>query len=407
MALTDAKVKAAKLKDGKKQMKLADSDGLYLLVKPAGKYWRFDYSYGGKRKTLAIGVYPNVSLVAARDKRRDAERLLEKHIDPNQHKRNEKQKEKAKMRAATFKGIALEWFEDYKKHISEGHAQTIIRRLEREVFPVIGGYPIEAIKPREVLKLLQGIADRGAEETARRIKSLCSQVFCYAILHHDLEIDPTQPLKKFLSKKDVKHMPTITDPKKVGALMRAIQSFEGTHVVQCALKLAPLVFVRPTELRHAEWSEIDLEAAEWRIPAEKMKMGAAHIVPLSKQALAILNEIKLFTGEGKYVFPSIRTALRPMSENTINVALRRLGYSKDEMCGHGFRGMASTLLHEQGYPSDVIERQLAHKEGNAIKAAYNHARHLPERKAMMQAWADYLDALRDGAQVVPIHRVKA
>ena len=392
-------------------MKLADSDGLYLLVKPAGKYWRFDYSFGGKRKTLALGVYPKISLKKAKDKRREAEGLLDDHIDPSQYKRNEKEKEVAQARAVafetTFKGVALDWFADYQKYISEGHAKTIMRRLEREIFPIIGGKPIDTIKSSEVLKILQGIAERGAEETARRIKSLCSQVFCYAILHDDLEIDPTQPLKKFLSKKNVKHMPTITDPKKVGELMRAIKGFEASNVVECALKLAPLVFVRPTELRHAEWDEVNLEGAEWRIPAHKMKMGAAHIVPLSKQALAIIKEIQPLTGEGKYVFPSIRTALRPMSENTINVALRRLGYSKDEMCGHGFRGMASTLLHEQGYPSDVVERQLAHKEGNAIKAAYNHARHLPERKAMMQQWADYLDGLRDGATVVPIHRAQA
>lgn len=404
MALSDSKVKAAKVPQGKKLAKLTDGGGLYLLVKPSGKYWRMDYRFGDKRRTLAIGVYPQVRLKEARDKREIARKLLEQNIDPSQSKQANKRKAIAESRAATFEGVAREWM---AKKSTQWVKTTILNtqaKLDRHLFPWIGSLPIADIEAPNVLAVIQRVEKRGTIETAHRLKLICSQVFRYGIATGRIKYDPTVGLHGALIPLTVKHRATITEPKKVGELMRAIEAFEGTLVVQCALKITPYVFLRPGELRHAEWSEIDFDAAEWRIPAEKMKMRAVHIVPLSEQVLEILEELQPLTGRGKHVFPSIRNPSRPMSENTVNATLRRLGYASDEICAHGFRAMASTLLHEQGWNSDVIERQLAHKEGNAIKGAYNHARHLPERKEMMQAWANYLDALRDGAQVIPIKR---
>jgi len=402
MALSDAKVKAIKVPEGKKQTKLTDGGGLYLLVKPTGKYWRLDYRFADKRKTMAIGVYPAVTLKEARAKREVAKKLLEQNIDPSQNKQADKRRAVAASKASTFAGVARELLEKNKTKWSATYAKSTQSRLERHVFPWLGSMRLVDIEPPDVLAVIQRAESYGKIEMAHRLKMLCGQIFRYGVATGRIKSDPSRDLQGALSPIVTTHRATITEPKKVGELMRAIQGFEGTFVVQCALKLSPLVFVRPGELRHAEWREVDFDKSEWRIPAEKMKMKAVHVVPLSKQAIEILKEIQALTGDGKYVFPSIRTASRPMSENTINVALRRLGYGKEEMCAHGFRGMASTLLHEKGYDSDVIERQLAHKEGNAIKAAYNHARHLPERVAMMQSWADYLVTLRDGASVIPI-----
>jgi len=402
--LPDIRIRAAKVPEGKKQVKLSDGEGLYLLVNNSGKYWRFDYRFGGKRKTLALGVYPDMKSKTARQAKRNARELLAEGIDPQVVKKQCEEKRRAAAREATFKHITLEWFEDYRKDISDNYAQKIIRSFELNVFPWLGLLPIKSIEANLVLSVLKRVADRGAEETARRIKTLCSAVFCYAVLHHGLQQDPTTVIKGFLKNKKKKHYACITDSKEAGQLIRDINRFEGTYVVQTALKLTPYVFLRPGELRNLEWVEIDFTQKQIKLPADKMKMRQVHIVPLSKQAVLLLEDIYQVTGRGKYVFPSIRTNLRPISNNTINVALRRLGYDKEMMCAHGFRAMASTLLHEQGFNSDYIERQLAHKEGNAIKAAYNHARHLPEREAMMQSWGDYLDALRDGAEVVPIRR---
>jgi len=400
MALSDVKVKATRVSDG--QIKLADGGGLYLLVKPAGKYWRMDYRFGGKRKTLSIGVYPSVALKEARAKRDEAKKLLEQNIDPSQNKRVERRKATATLHAASFEIVAQEWL---AKKSSSWVETTIVNnrtKLDRHIFPWIGSIPITDIEAPDVLSVIQRVEKRGTIETAHRLRMLCSQIFRYAVATGRIKSDPTRDLQGALIPVVNAHRATITEPKKAGELLRAIQAFEGTFVVQCALQITPYVFVRPGELRHAEWSEVNLDAAEWRIPAEKMKMGVTHIVPLSKQVVEILHDLRPLTGRGKYVFPSIRNPSRPMSENTINVALRRLGYDKSEMCAHGFRAMASTMLHEQGWKSDVIERQLAHKEGNAIKGAYNHARHLPERKQMMQHWADYLDGLQKGANVIPI-----
>ncbi|MDQ6962855.1 MAG: tyrosine-type recombinase/integrase [Mariprofundaceae bacterium] len=407
MALTDAKIKHLCIPEGKKMLKVSDSGGLNIVVKPSGKYWHLSYRFAGKQKTLAIGVYPAVSLREARTARDKAKELLRQNIDPSQNKQKEKRQAIAKARAATFEGVAVEWLEKQATTWSSGYLKDTTNRLKQNVFPWLGRVKIAEIEVPELLATLQRIENRGAIETAHKVRSICSQVFRYAIMTGRVKSDPIRDLKGALTPVNINHRAAITEPKKAGELMRAIQGFQGSFVVHCALKVSPYVFVRPVELRKAEWVEIDLEAKQWKIPADKMKMKEIHIVPLSSQVLAILEDIKPLTGHGRYVFPSIRTmdclkSQKPMSDGTINTALRRLGFGKDEMCAHGFRGMASTLLHEQGFNSDIIERQLAHKEGNAIKAAYNHARHLPERTDMMQHWANYLDALRGGAKVIPI-----
>ena len=391
MPLTDTAIRNAKPKE--KQYKLADEKGLYLLVKKAGKYFRFDYRYAGKRKTLALGVYPGVKLKEAREKRDESRKLLQNAVDPAQYRKETKtmQKEQA---ANSYEAVAREWFTKNKHIWTEGHSKTIIRRLELNIFPWLGMRPVASIIAPELLAVLRRIEDRGAFETAHRVKQICGQVFRYAIATGRAERDPSADLRGALPPTKPQRMATITDPKKIGGLLRAIDGYEGHLITKCALRLAPLVFVRPGELRHAEWQEINFEQAEWKIPAEKMKMRSPHIVPLSIQTINVLREIEPLTGRSSYVFPSLRTSERPMSNNTVLAALRRLGYAKEEMSGHGFRAMASTVLHEQGWPSDIIERQLAHAERNSIKAAYNHAQHLPERRKMMQAWADYLDQLR-------------
>jgi integrase len=320
--------------------------------------------------------------------------MIANDIDPGQARKAQKSIQ-IQQHENSFEAIAREWHEKYSASWAKSHAKKIIRRLELYIFPWIGTRPITEITPPELLSVLRKIESRGILETAHRVQQNCGRVFRYAIATGRAERDPSADLRGALAPAKHERMATITDPKKIGELLRAIDGYDGTPVAKCALKLAPLVFVRPGELRKAEWDEIDLEKAEWRIPAKKMKMKDPHIVPLSTQAVEILDEIHPITGKGRYVFPSIRTHLRPMSNNTILAALRRLGYTKEEMSGHGFRAMASTLLHEQGWESDVIERQLAHAERNSIKAAYNHAQHLQERKKMMQAWADYLDNLKN------------
>jgi integrase len=401
MPLTDTTIRNAKPKD--KQYKLSDEKGLYLLVKKAGKYFRLNYRFAGKRKTLAIGVYPDVTLAEARKKRDEARELLKDSVDPSQHKKEAKNALE-ELAGNSLEAIAREWFEKKRPAWAERHASTVIRRLELNIFPWIGNRPIKLITAPELLAVLRRIESRGAIETAHRIKQVCGQIFRYAIATGRAERDPSADLRGALTSTKPKSMAAITDPKKIGGLLRAIDGYDGHIITKCALRLAPLVFVRPGELRHAEWSEIDLDNADWKIPAHKMKMKRPHIVPLSKQAIDVFKMIRPITGDGRYVFPSLRSTVRPMSNNTVLAALRRMGYSKEEMTGHGFRAMASTILHEQGWPDDVVERQLAHAEGNKVKAAYNHARHLPERRKMMQAWADYLDALKGGAQVIPFRR---
>ncbi len=393
MPLTDALIKNTKPKDT--DSKLADEKGMYLLVKKSGaKYFRMDYRFAGKRKTLALGVYPETSLKEAREKCDEARRLIRNNIDPLEEKKSQKLQLIADSNNS-FKAVAAEWHGKLKSKWSEAHANRKWHFLEKDVFPTFGDTPIKNITAQDLLGLLNKIQKRGAIDVGHRVKGICGEVFRYGIYTGRCDRDPSQDIKGALIPKRNKHMATMTDPKEVGGLLRAIDGYEGDITTKYALKLTPYVMLRPGELRHAEWSEIDLKKKQWKIPAAKMKMDRPHIVPLSSQVLEIFKTMQSITGEGKYVFPSARSKDRPMSENTITAALRRMGFTKDEITAHGFRGMASTLLHENGFKSDVIEVQLAHAERNKVKAAYNHAEYLPERIKMMQWWADYLDSLRD------------
>jgi len=391
MALTDTAIKNSKPKDT--DHKLTDEKGLYVLVKKAGKYFRFDYRFAGKRKTLALGVYPETSLKKAREKLDEARKLLADGKDPLEEKKAQKSLLIAEA-TNTFQAVASEWHEKMKSKWSADHAERKWHYLEKDVFPTFGTSPIKNITARELLTLFEKIQARGATDVGHRIKGICGEVFRYGIHTDRCDRDPTQDLRGVLVPKRNKSMATITDPKEVGGLLRAIDGYSGDFATKCALKLTPYVMLRPGELRHAEWSEIDLKKSQWKIPASKMKMGRPHIVPLSKQAVAIFKAMQPITGQEKYVFPSVRSKARPMSENTITAALRRMGFTREEMTAHGFRGMASTLLHENGFKSDVIEAQLAHAERNKVKAAYNHAEYLTERTDMMNWWADHLDSLK-------------
>ncbi len=402
MALTDVMVRKAKAAD--RPRKLADEKGLFLLVSPGGsKYWRFKYRFAGREKLLALGVYPDVTLAEARERRDEARKLLSREVDPGELKRLRRQAART-AGANTFEAVAREWYAKHSANWVESHSTKILRRLERDVFPWLGRRPIAEVAAPEILTVLRRIESRGALETAHRAHQNCSQIMRYAVATGRAERDPAADLRGALPPARERHYATITEPKAIGDLLRAIQGYEGSFITKCALQLAPLVFVRPGELRRAEWVEVDLDAREWRIPAERMKMRALHIVLLAKQAVTVLRELHGLTGEDKYLFPGVRSKARPMSENTVNAALRRLGYGKDEMTGHGFRAMASTVLNEMGWHRDAIERQLAHAERDSVRAAYNYAEHLPERRKMMQAWADHLDALRDGAEIVSLRR---
>lgn len=403
-AVTNAKAQA-------KPYKLADERGMYLLVKPDGaRWWRFDYRRPdtGKRNTLSLGTFPDVSLRMARERREEARRQLADGIDPGAV-RQEAKAAKVKAAAAedvvayTFEVAARGWMA--RQDVAEVTANKTRWILEAFLFPEIGSTPLTEVTPRLLLDALRKVEATGKLETAKRARVKAGQVFRWAILEGMAEIDPTASLRGALKPPKNKHHAAITDPARIGELLRAIDGFTGQPVTLAALKLAPLVFVRPGELRMAEWAEVDLDGAVWRIPASRMKMKAAHIVPLSTQAVAILRDLCPLTGDGQYIFPSLRTASRPMSENTVNAALRRLGYGTDEMTGHGFRSMASSRLNEMGWNPDAIERQLAHAESNKVREAYTHAaQYLDERTRMMQAWADYLDALRAGASVIPFKR---
>ena len=403
MKLTDTKIKNTKATN--KPQKISDGGGLFLLVQQnasgiVSKGWRLAYRFDGKQKLISLGVYPTVTLKAARDKREECKRLLAQGIDPSAHRQAVKFAQ-----GDAFEAIAREWHKKFSATWTEGHAGRILRRLEKDIFPWMGSKPIKDITAPDLLSVLRRIEGRGAVETAHRAMQNCGQIFRYGIATGRAERDPAADLRGAIPPTKPTHYPSVKDPKAVGSLLRAIDGYEGSVVTRCALQLAPLVFVRPGELRHAEWTEIDLEKGEWRIPAGKMKAGEEHIVPLSKQACRVLEEIRPLTGGGRYVFPSVRSLDRAMSENTVNSALRRLGYEKDEMTGHGFRSIASTILHEQGWSSDVIEKQLAHGERNKVKAAYNFAAYLPERRKMMQAWADYLDSLKQSTEnVIPFAR---
>jgi integrase len=401
MALTDTGVKTLKCKVTAVGVKHSDGQGLYLHEKPAGKYWRMSYRFDGKQKTLALGTYPEVSLLKARQRRDKARQLLADGIDPGAAKREEKQA-KADAAANTFELVAREWL---AKTATERMASThgkVTTWLEKDVFPWIGAMPISTIGPRDVLAALRKMEARGALDSVQRVKQICGQVFRYAVASGSAERDVTQDLKGALAKHVAGHFAAITEPKQVGDLMRAIFNYQGHPYTVAALKLSPLVFVRPGELRTAEWAEVDLDAAEWRIPGSKMKMKVDHLVPLSRQAVELLRMVQPLTGHGKYVFPSLRTGERPMSENTINSALRGMGIAEDVHTAHGFRATARTIMDEvMGERVDLIEHQLAHAVKDANGRAYNRTAHLPARMAMMQRWADYLDKLRIDADVIP------
>lgn len=378
----------------------ADGGGMYLLVKTSGKYWRMDYRFAGKRKTLALGVYPAVTLAQARKRRDEAKALLADGTDPSVTKREEKLVRKA-IAGNTFEKVAEQWLratEADRKEITQQKLQTW---LKKDIFPSIGKLPITTIGPRDVLAVARKMEERGVRDSAKRLVQICGQVFRYAVAEGSAERDVTQDLKGALQKAEKRHYAAITDPALLAPLLRAMDSYSGHIYSRTALRLTPLLFVRPGELRTAEWSEIDFEAAEWRIPGSKMKMANDHIVPLSKQAIALLREVHPISGHGQYVFPSIRTGERPMSENTVNAALRALGYDNTMQTAHGFRATARTIMDEVlGERVDLIEHQLAHAVKDANGRAYNRTAHLSARKAMMQRWSDYLDKLKRGAEVI-------
>jgi integrase len=398
--LTDTAVRNAKPND--KTYTLGDGDGMYLEITPTGsKFWRMAYRQAnGKPNRLTFGKYPEVTLAEARNKRLAARKLLDQGIDPARAKREEKQS-KAVAATHTFEAVARAWLAKTAADRASSTQDKNTSWLERNIFPAIGTLPISTIKPKDVLAALHVIEARGAIESAHKIKQLCGQVFRFAVASGLADRDVTTDLRGALSAVPEAHYAAITEPKQAGELLRSIHAYSGHPYAVTALKLAPLVFVRPGELRTAEWSEIDLDAAEWRIPGSKMKMGQDHIVPLATQAVELLRTVHTMTGHGKFVFPSVRTGARCMSENTINAALRSMGYSKDVMTGHGFRAMARTIMDEElGERVDLIEHQLAHAVKDPNGRAYNRTAHLPARRLMMQRWADYLDTIRQGGNVL-------
>ena len=402
MPLTDVAIRRAQ--PSKKSRKMFDGRGLYLEVAPrGGKWWRLKYRFEGKDKRISLGVYPDVSLKEARQRCEDSRRLLAGGVDPSAHRQALKVA-KAQRDSNTFEAVAREWFTKQAPSWAPSHSSLIMSRLQRNIFPWLGGKPIADIKTSHLLEVVRRIEQRGALETAHRVLQNCGQVFRYAVATGRAERDLSADLRGALSPVKKKHFAALTDPKKVGPLLRVLDGYEGSLIVRCALRLAPLVFVRPGELRRAEWSDIDLDAAEWRFIVTKTE--TSHLVPLSRQAVEVLSELYPLTGHGRFVFPSGRTPRgdRPMSENAVLAALRRLGIGKEEMSGHGFRAMARTLLDEVlGFRPDYIEHQLAHVVRDPLGRAYNRTAHLPERRRMMQVWADYLDLLKaDGPD--PISR---
>ena len=411
--LKDLTVKSAK--PGDKTMRLNDGGGLHLLIQVTGaKWWRLDYTFGGKRKTLSVGVYPAVSLSSARKRATEARELVAHGTDPSTPRKEAKAERNKVLDAErrieagepaldSFEEVAREWWQKNNTTWAPTHADKIIARLQNDVFPWIGGNPIAKITAPQLLAVFRRIEERGTLDTAHRAKGNCSQVFRYAIATGRAERDPCPDLRGALPTPTENHFASITEPQAVGELLRAIDGFKGTFVVQSALRLAPMLFVRPGELRQAEWSEFDLDKAEWRYFVTKTKTD--HLVPLSAQAVAILRDLHQLTGGSRYVFPGARSNGRSMSEAAVNAALRRMGYdTRTEITGHGFRAMARTILHEElGIKPEVIEHQLAHKVPDALGSAYNRTKFIKERTTMMQTWADYLDKLKAGADVIPLH----
>lgn len=402
MPLTDLQIKNAKPTE--KNYKLSDGGGLYLLITPTGgKLWRYNYRFDGKEKTLFLKTYPEKSLNSARKDREEARQLLTNGVDPGAVVKALKEQDQVQkaIDANTFEKVAREWHEEKKQVWSTNHANRLLHRLELDVFPTIGSRPIVEIERSELVNELRRISARTVE-TAIRLKVAFSGVFLHALNQGLIKHNPAADLKGIVPRAIHKHMAAPTEPKKVAELVKAIDGFSGSYVTKCALKLTPLLFVRPGELRSMEWSELDLDAAEWNIPGVKMKMKKPHLVPLCTQAVDILTDLHRLTGTGKYVFPCHRSPLTCMSENTINASLRRLGFDKDEICAHGFRAMARTLLHEVlNFPPDAIEAQLAHAVPDRLGNAYNRTQFIAKRRQMMQVWSEYLEGLKRGAKVLP------
>ena len=401
MSLTDTAIRKAKPAD--KPQKLRDGGGLYLLLRPDGaRWWRWDYRrpMTGKRNTLSLGIYPEVGLAEARQRHAEARQLLAAGTDPGEQRKAEKAAGSERA-ANSFEVVAREWLG--KRDWVPSYLDKVAAWLANDVFPYIGGRPVAELTAPEFLRVARRIEERGAIESAHRIMQNCGQVMRYAIATGRADRNPVADLKGALQPPQERHHAAITEPAALGELLRAIEGYSGDPATRAALKLAPLLFVRPGELRHAEWAEIDFDRAEWNIPAGKMKTRQPHLVPLPEQAVGILRDLQLLTGRGQYVFPGGRSPKRPMSNNAINAALRRMGFDADTMTAHGFRATARTLLDELlGFRPDYIEHQLAHAVRDPNGRAYNRTSHLPERRKMMQAWADYLDTLRTGANVVPL-----
>ncbi|MDK9717948.1 MAG: integrase arm-type DNA-binding domain-containing protein [Trichlorobacter sp.] len=410
VSLTDLQIEKAKKQE--KPYKLTDGAGLYLLITPTGgKLWNLKYQFAGKERKLSLGQYPAVSLAEARRRKEDAQNLLANDQDPAaiMSKQAKKQQQTAVVEAkqieleSTFEHIARAWHNKFSSTWTAHHATRIMTWLERDVFPYIGGMDIATIEAPDILAVLERIANRPALDQAHRTRSHCGMVFRYAIGIGKVKRDPTRDLFKILPPVNHGHRAAPTDPKEVAALLRAIDDYSGSYVVQCALKLLPMLFCRPGELRGMEWAELDLDAAEWSIPAARMKMKQAHLVPLPTQAIEIIKTLQPLTGGSKLVFPSSLSDTRCISENTLNTGLRRMGIEKHELSSHGWRAVARTLLHEVlGFTPDAIEAQLAHAVPDRLGRAYNRTTHIQERRRMMQHWSDYLDGLKAGAKVIPI-----
>ncbi len=398
MALSDTKIKAIKSTD--KPFKLADERGLFLLVQPAGgKLWRLKYRIDGKEKLLSFGTYPDVSLADAREKREQARKLIAAGGDPSELRKANKAGRNDNA-ANSFEVITRIWLKNYSANLSTVTSAKNLRLFERDIFPWIGSKPIAELKPKEILDTARRIEARGAVDTAKRAIQLCGQVFQQAVIDEKVMSDPTRDIRRAIKPLKDKHFASLTDPKEVAELLRAIDAFNGTFVVMCAMRLAPLVFVRPGELRLARWRDIDLETGEWRYLVTKTNTD--HLVPLAKQAVNLLKELQPLTGGGEFVFQVGNDPKKPMSAATINAALQRMGYdTKTQITGHGFRAMARTILHERlNIDPHIIEHQLAHAVPDNLGGAYNRTKFIEQRIAMMQQWADYLDDLKAGAKVL-------
>lgn len=395
MPLSDTNIRNLKV-TGKVQ-KLSDGGGLYLHVSASGgKLWRMAYRFDGKQKTLSFGSYPAISLREARAKREEAKDLLATGVDPGEEKKQAKAEALAavKVQLVTFESVAREWYEKKTPQLSAGYRRDILSRLEYKLFPFIGGKPFSELEPADILTAVRPVEESGAIETAHKLVRLTGQICRYARLLGYAKFDVASGLSEALSSAPVKHLATLTDPQEISHLLRAIDEYPGDVSILYALRIMPYVFVRSKELRAAKWEEVDFGAAEWRIPANRMKMKTSHVVPLARQVVELFMTLREYSGNSEYLFPSPFSKTKHISDMGLLNAIRRMGYAKGQMTIHGFRGMASTLLNEQGFRADVIEAQLAHCERNAVRKAYNHAQYLLERKQMMQSWADYLDELR-------------